>query len=189
MDDVAGRGQLAQALHDKLNDGRWSAIFFEQQLVHLARLVILHADPRPPDDFNSGAVYDEWVTCVITVNDQLDADLTVEDRDERLAWEIRQAQLNHHAEQLPATAIHQELYGSLWPEMQPEDANAVEHAFESKTGMSIRDFLMVGNAVMARFVNFGTSGDGAPMIDPSVYFSSTALDGSDAERSGSTAAR
>jgi hypothetical protein len=50
VDDVAGRGQLAQALHDKLNDGRWSAIFFEQQLVHLARLVILHADPRPPDD-------------------------------------------------------------------------------------------------------------------------------------------
>jgi hypothetical protein len=49
---AAGDGPLARVLHDKLNDPGWSAIFCEQQLVHLARLVILHADRPAPDEFD-----------------------------------------------------------------------------------------------------------------------------------------
>jgi hypothetical protein len=82
------------------------AIFCEQQLVHLPRLVILHAHRRAPDEFDDRKLYDEWVTCLIAVTGLLDTGLQVEDRDERLAWEIRQSQLNHDAEQLPATALH-----------------------------------------------------------------------------------
>jgi len=108
--------------------------------------------------------------------DLLDADLQVEDRNARMAWEIRQAELNHHAEQLPATAIHYELYSVLWPEMLPEGAATVEQAFQSMTGMSIGDYFMVGSALMARLVNFAHTGQGAPMFMPDVYFSSTKID-------------
>jgi hypothetical protein len=90
-----------------------------QQLIHLARLVILHGDRRAPDEFNDRNLYAEWVTCLIAVTDLLDAGLMVEDHDERLAWEIRQCELNHHAEQLSTTAIHYELYSMLSPEMLP----------------------------------------------------------------------
>ena len=176
VEHVVGDGPLSHALHEKLNDTRWSAVFCEQQLVHLARLVILHADHRPPDEFDDHELYSEWVTCLIAVTDQLDADLKIEDRDERLAWEIRQSELNHHAEQLPATAIHHELYSVLWPKMLPEGATAVEQAFKSMTGMSIGDYFMVGTAVLARLVNFAHTGDGAPMLQPDVYFSSTKID-------------
>jgi hypothetical protein len=155
VDAVVGDGPLGAALRGKLTDPRRSAIFCEQQLVHLARLVILHADRRPPDNFGDGDLYPDWVTCLIAVTDLLDADLRVESCDQRLAWEIRQCELNHHAEQLPAVAIHYELYSVLWPKMLPEGAGAVEQAFRSMTGMSIGDYSMVGNALMARLVNFG----------------------------------
>jgi urease accessory protein UreF len=176
VDHVVGDGPLGEVLHEKLRDPRWTAIFCEQQLVHLARLVILNADRRPPDDFNQQSLYAEWVTCLIGVTDLLDADLQIGDRNARLAWEIRQCQLNHHEEQLPATAIHHELYTVLWPEVHPENAAAVEKAFQSATRMSIGDYFMVGSAVMARLVNFGHSGEGAPMLRPDVYFSSTRID-------------
>jgi hypothetical protein len=176
VDHMAGQGPLGKLLHEKLKDPQLSAIFSEQQLVHLARLVIMHADRRPPDDFDEQGLYAEWVTCLIGVTDLLDGDLQIEDHDARLAWEIRQCQLNHHAEQLPATAIHHELYSVLWPEVLPEGAAAVDQAFQSMTGISIGDHFMVGTAVMARLVNFAHSGKGAPMLTPDVYFSSTRID-------------
>jgi len=169
VDQVVGNGLLARAMHDKLADPRWSALFCEQQLVHLARLVIRHADRRPPDDFNGGETYAEWVTCLLAVNDLLDAGLEVEDRDARLAWEIRQAALNHQAEQLPTTAIHYELYSVLWPQMLPEPAAGVERAFQRMSGMSIGDYFTVGSAVMAHLTIFGHTGQGAPLLRPDVY--------------------
>ena len=176
VDQVSGDGPLGRLLHEKLNDPRWSAIFCEQQLVHLARLVVLHADRRPPDEFAQHTLYPEWVTCLIGVTDLLDADLQIEHRDDRLAWEIRQSLLNHHAEQLPAAAIHHELYSVLWSEVVPQGAAAVEQAFHSMTGTSIGDYFMVGSAVMARLMNFARSGEGAPMLAPDRYFSSTRVD-------------
>jgi hypothetical protein len=176
VDHVVGDGPLGEVLHEKLRDPRWSVIFCEQQLVHLARLVILHADRRAPDEFEDRNLYAEWVTCLIAVTDLLDSGLRVEDRDERLAWEIRQCELNHHADQLPAIAIHYELYSVLWPQMLPEGAAAVEQAFRSMTGMSIGDYFVVGSAVMARLVNVAHTGEGAPMLRPDVYFSSTQIE-------------
>ena len=176
VDAVVGTGQLARALHEKLNDPEWSAVFCEQQLVHLARLVILHADRRAPDEFASRELYANWVTCLIAVNDLLDAGLDIEDREARLAWEIRQSQLNHHDDLLCAMAVHYEVYAVLWPELLGDGAAAAERAFRSATGTSIGDYFTVGSAVMARLVKFGNSSDGAPMVQPEVYFSKTKLD-------------
>ena len=107
-----------------------------------------------------------WVTCVIAVTDLLDADVEVEDHDMRLAWEIRQSELNHHAELLATTAIHHELYSVIWPQLRPDGWAGVEHAFASMTRMSIADYFTIGSTVMARLVNFANSGQGAPMIAP-----------------------
>lgn len=173
---VVGDGPLGRTLHERLDDPRWSAIWFEQQLVHVGRLVVLHADRRPPDDFDQRKLFPEWVTCLIAVTDLLDAGLEVEDHDVRLAWEIRQSELNHHAELLATTAIHHELYSVLWPQLRPEGYAEVEQAFRAMTGMSIADYFMVGSTVMARLVNFANSGQGAPMIAPKPYFASSQVD-------------
>jgi hypothetical protein len=173
IDLVTGTGSVAALLHEKLRDPRWSAIFCEQQLVHLARLVALHADRRPHDDFGGGALYGDWVTCLIGVTDLLDANLAVEDRDARLSWEIRQAQLNHRAEQLPSTAIHYELYSILWTRIDSAQATKTDQAFQSVTGISIKDYFTIGSAVLARFINYGHNEGGAPRVEPEQYFSTT----------------
>jgi hypothetical protein len=169
-------GPLGSLLHEKLSDPRWTAIFCEQQLVHLARLVVLHADRRPRDDFARGALYEDWVTCLIGVTDLLDADLVVEDRDARLSWEIRQAQLNHHADQLPATAIHYELYSVLWERLGSARAAETDRAFLSMTGISIEDYFTIGTAVMARLITHGQHDDGFPGVKPEFYFSKTRVE-------------
>jgi hypothetical protein len=176
IDLAVGDGPLSVLLHEKQSDPRWTAIFCEQQLVHLARLVVLHADPRPHDDFASGALYEDWLTCLIGVTDLLDADLVVEDRDARLSWEIRQAQLNHHADQLPATAVHYELYSVLWERLGNARVAETDQAFRSVTGISIEGYFTIGSAVTARLINHGQNNDGFPGVEPKLYFSNTRVE-------------
>ncbi|MGH2911800.1 MAG: hypothetical protein ACRDJ3_04920 [Solirubrobacteraceae bacterium] len=148
-------------------------MFFEQQLVHLARLVILHADRRTQDDFDGGRLRDEWAKCLIGVNDLLDENLDVEDHDERLTWEIRQCALNHHEDQLPVTAIHHEVYRVLWPELQNTSPAEVEDAFRRHTNMTIGDYFTVGAATLVRLMIRGP--DRPPLIQPNEYFSSAQM--------------
>jgi hypothetical protein len=51
------------------------------------------------------------------------------------------------------------------------------------TEMSIGEYFMVGSAVMARLVNFADTGQGAPMLQPDLYFSSTKIDPRSSRRS------
>ena len=139
MAEVVGEGSLGKAIEQALQEGIATTVFCEQQLVHLARLVILHADPRPHDDFDGGRLRDEWAKCLIGVNDLLDAKLNIEDDEERLTWEIRQCALNHHEDQLPVTAIHHEVYRVLWPEVKNARSAEVEDAFRRHTSMTVGD--------------------------------------------------
>jgi hypothetical protein len=175
VQEVIGDGPLGQALLQRLRDGSASTVFCEQQLVHLARLVILHADRRPHDDFADGALREEWGTCLIGVTDLLDADLDVEDPAQRLAWEIRQCCLNYHEDQLPVTAIHHEVYRVVWPQMEHQRARDVEDAFERHAGMQIADYFTVGAAVLARLLIRGASEDGTPGIEPAQAFAQTTM--------------
>ena len=167
IDHVVGEGPLADVLHERLNDPRWSTIWFEQQLVHMARLVVQHADRRPPDEFCAGTLYAEWVTCLIGITDLLDSELEVEDHNARLAWELRQSELNRQSEQLATTALYHALYSVFWPELTADGAAVADAAFASVTKMSISDYFMVGSAVMARLVNFAQSDVGGPILAPS----------------------
>jgi hypothetical protein len=175
VQEVIGDGQLGQALLQRLRDGSASTVFCEQQLVHLARLVVLHADGRPHDDFGDGALREVWGTCLIGVTDLLDADLDIEDPSQRTAWEIRQCCLNYHEDQLPVTAIHHEVYRVIWPRLEDERAREVEDAFARHTGIQIADYFTVGAAVLARFLRGGASENTTPSINPAQAFAQATM--------------
>lgn len=176
MVEVIGDGELGSALEQALEEGIATTVFCEQQLVHLARLVILHADRRPHDDFDSGRLRDEWAKCLIGVNDLLDVNIDIEDHDERLTREIRQCALNHHEDQLPVTGIHHEVYRVLWPEMKNARSAEVEDAFRRHTKMTIGDYFTVGAATLVHLMMRGPDGNGAPLIKPTEYFASAQME-------------
>ena len=147
-----------------------TTIFSEQQLIHLARLVGLHADERETDDFGDRALYEEWATCLFGVTDLLDRDLVIEDRRDRLSWELRQCGVNHHDDRLPSIGLHHEIYRVMLPAEFGDAAEKIETAFQAHTGISLADFFVVGAAVQARF----STGPGAVLI-PAEYFNSTGV--------------
>lgn len=173
--DVAGDGPLAEALRRRLHDPRWTSIVCEQQLVHLARLVLMHADDRPRDHFDHGRLHDEWLRCLIGVTDLLDAGLAVETRSERLAWELRQCGINHREDQLPVNALHHELYRVLWRQGTDPRHEQAEEAFRQHTGMTIAEYFTIGSVVMARLTNCARQ-PGLPAIRPGEYFASAQMD-------------
>ena len=165
--------ELCEAVLDKLTNGITTTVFFEQQLVHLARLVILHADRRPRDRFDDGALLLDWASCLVGVTDLLDAGLDVNNQQERLSWEIRQCSLNHHEDELPSSALHYEVYRVIWPELKKGRYEKVEAAFQRHTGMTIGDYFTVGAAVLARLAVRGSKEHTIlPAITPEEYFSS-----------------
>lgn len=175
IQEVAGDGDLAKAFEAALSEPAPLIVFSEQQLLHLARLVMLHADSRPHDDFNGGHLYDEWVTCLVGVTDLLDAGLQVEDRDERLSWELRQCGLNHHEDLLPVVALYYEVLRDLWPKESAEQIADVEAAFRRHAGLEMGDFFAIGTAVQARLMAHGRSKDGLAAVNPEKYFETTEL--------------
>jgi hypothetical protein len=176
-EQMLGDGELARAVLDNLGHGIATTAFFEQQLVHLARLVILHADRRPRDRFDDGALLEDWARCLIGVTDLLDAGLDIHNRLERLSWEIRQCSLNHHEHQIPSSALHYEVYRVIWPELKKGRYEKVEVAFQSHTGMTIGDYFTVGAAVLARLAVRGSKEPTIlPAITPKEYFSSAKIE-------------
>lgn len=171
IDHVVGMdSDVGQALLEAIEQDRPTTIFCEQQIVHLARLVALHADSRGPDEFVDRALYEEWVTCIFGVTDLLDLGLVIEDPRDRLSWELRQCGLNHHDDRLPTVGLHHEVYRVLLPEKYPEAAKRVEDAFRAYTGISIADFFVLGTAAEARFMN-----NPGAILDPAEYFNSTLI--------------
>jgi hypothetical protein len=170
-------GAQSRQILARLADGVPTTVFHEQQLVHLARLAILHGDRRAADDFAGGALLGMWGDYLLGVNDLLDVGLDTGDDDARLSWEIRQAALNHHEDVVPATALHYEVYRVIWPELKNGRYADVDAAFRDHTGMTIGDYFTVGAAVLAQLTSRGTNRPTAlPAITPAEYFSSSVLE-------------
>lgn len=167
---VGSNSEVGQVLLEAIEQDRPTTIFCEQQIVHLARLVALHADNRGPDDFGDKVLYDDWATCIFGVTDLLDLDLVVEDPQDRLSWELRQCGLNHHDDRLPSVGLHHEIYRVILPEELPAAAEKIEEAFQGYTGISLADFFVVGTAAEARFMN-----NPGAILDPAEYFNSTLI--------------
>ncbi len=171
---VGLQSEVGRVLVEATERDEPTTIFCEQQLIHLARLVALHADDREPDDFGGGDLYEDWVNCLLGVTDLLDLGLAVEDPMERLSWELRQCGCNHRDDLLPSIGLHHEVYRVLLPEEFDEAAARVESAFEGHTGMTLADFFIIGAAVQARFTNNPGS-----LLSPTEYFRSTLLENED----------
>ena len=165
LDSEVGAVLLAAIAQEKR-----TTIFCEQQLIHLARLVALHADDRGHDDFHNGALYEEWVTCIFGVTDLLDLGLVIEEPADRLSWELRQCGINHRDDLLPSIGLQHEIYRVIMPEEFPEAAAKVETAFQAHTGMTVGDYFAVGDAIQSRFTNNPGAG-----LRPSQYFAPTQI--------------
>jgi len=187
---MLGDGGLGRAVRGKLGNGIATTVFFEQQLVHLARLVIVQGDRRPRDQFGGGAMLEDWASCLVGVNDLLDAGLDINNGEERLSWEIRQCSLNHHEDQLPSSALHYEVYRVIWPELKKGRYEQVDAAFQRHTDMTIGDYFTVGAAVLARLAIRGFKQPTTlPAITPREYFSSGKIEESTWQAFFSLAAR
>lgn len=172
-------GQIAPQVLHVLATGPATTVFCEQQLIHLARLVILHGDRRPRDDFAAGALLADWARCLIGVNDLLEPGLDVANGDQRLSWELRQCGLNHHEDVVPSLGLHYEVYRVIWPKLKKGRYQQVETAFQRHARMTISDYFTVGAAVLARLVNRGsTEPTVLPAVKPGEYFSSGELEDS-----------
>ena len=176
INELSGDSEPGRRLQEMLKEPPFGAVFFEQQLVHLARLVIIHADLRPHDDFDGRALYDEWMACVLGVTDLLEEGLDLTDPAERRAWEIRQSEINSNEDQLPLWALHHEVYSVLWPEMNSERAKQADDAFQRHFGLTIEEYFTVGSAVMAYFMNGGLGELPRSPLKPEQYFSSAQID-------------
>jgi hypothetical protein len=174
---VAGPAGLAESLIGALDrDGDDVVILHQQQLVHLARLALIHCDLRPHDDFRGGEGYLDFLTCLIGVNDILEEGLEVEDPDQRLAWELRQCDVNHREDTAILLGTHHAIYQRLWPEIQPEGAREVETAFKNAVGLSFADFFVIGSGVQSRFLSHAVNDhDGVPLLNPREYFATVDL--------------
>jgi hypothetical protein len=176
VQEALGGTQIGAAVLERLAETPGRRVFCEQQLVHLARLVVAHADGRPRDEFAGGELAEEWGCCLLDVNDLLDAGFDASDEDELLSWEIRQCSLNHHEDQLPVSAIHHEIYRVLWPARPDDSSKEVEDAFRRHTGMTIGEYFTVGAATLARLAVRGSSEHtNLPGITPDRFFSQSRL--------------
>jgi hypothetical protein len=167
---VGTDSEVGQVLLEAIEQDRPTTIFCEQQIVHLARLVALHADDRGPDDFAGRSLYEEWATCIFGVTDLLDLDLVIENPADRLSWELRQCGVNHHDDRLPSVGLHHEIYRVVLPGDFPAAAKKIEAAFLAYTGISLADFFVVGTAAEARFMN-----NPGAVLRPGEYFQSTLI--------------
>ena len=174
---VAGPAGLADALIGAIERGGDDVVILhQQQLVHLARLALIHCDLRAHDDFRGAQGYLDFLTCLIGVNDVLEQGLEIEDPNERLAWELRQCDVNHREDTALLLGTHHAIYQRLWPEIQPEGAAEVEAAFMKTVGVSFSDFFVVGAGVQSRFMSHALNDEnGVPLLNPTEYFAAVDL--------------
>jgi hypothetical protein len=125
--------------------------FFEQQLYHLGRLAVLHADLRDGDDFGAGAKVGDFMTCLFGITDSFNDLEDPRDDGAVLSWALKQAAMNHNEERLTLWSFYFELFERIWPALS--GAPDPEDAFRRYTGLGISEFLAVGFAMNAGFGN------------------------------------
>lgn len=152
-------------------------VFFPQQLVHLARLVVRHADLRAPDDFADGTQIEAFATCLLGVSDLLEeGDLDDPSRPEVVVpWITRQWAVNGRDDSVLLWTRYYDVLVRTWPDVATPEAFDAASAFERYTGISMRDWLSVGFAVFVRFFNYGGGSSEDYFLDPAHWFSESAV--------------
>lgn len=167
------RPQLHSRLTRLLRQGR--IIFFEQQLYHLARLAVLHADERPPDGFDEGRLAGDFLFALFGVTDLFETDFGEGDRYESLlSFELRQTAMNHSEARIYQWAFYFELFERIWPEI--EKAPDVDEAFRRYCGLSINEYLSLGFAISAGLSQGGEDGWPIGGFSPEIWFRPAAVE-------------
>lgn len=163
---------LRHRLHSCLRRGQ--VAIFEQQLYHLNRLALLHADRRPADAFSKGRLWHDFLLALFGVTDQFDNDLGDGPIKENiLRFELRQTAMGHDEDRLTQWSFYYELFDRIWPHI--EKAPDADDAFARYTQLTINEYLALGFAFSA---GFQQDRDGWPLaqFDPKRWFENLRLD-------------
>lgn len=169
---AADSPELRHRLHACLNRGQIAV--FEQQLYHLSRLALLHADLRPADAFDNGEVASDFLLALFGVTDQFDHDLGIGPIKENIVrLELRQAAMGHNEERLTQWSFYYELFDRIWPQL--DKAPDADEAFCRYTGVTITEYLALGFAFSA---GFQQDRNGWPLakFDPARWFNNLTLE-------------
>lgn len=175
-DDLIGRlGALMPT-----RPGRGGRVFFfPQQIIHLTRLVLRHADRRPPDDFGGGQLSGVFIRVLFGVSDAFGPELVDGTRASARGLVLRQLGLASRAYTLYAFSRYHELLVNLWPEVIGSDEFDPADAFLRYTGLTLERFFMIGFVVYTRFLNHVDQvqepNAGDFVLNPRQYFSSTTV--------------
>jgi hypothetical protein len=151
------RPELHARLTGLLRQGR--IIFFEQQLYHLARLAVLHADERPEDGLDEGRLAGDFLFALFGVTDLFETDFGQghrPDPDALLSFELRQTAMNHSEARIYQWSFYFELFDRIWPQI--EKAPDADEAFRRYCGLTINEYLALGFAISAGFSQDGQDG-------------------------------
>lgn len=150
---------------------------FEQQLVHLARLVAAHASPRASDEFGNGSLQRDFLSCLFSVPDLLEQpEVDLRDHDQRLSWALRHCGIGQREDRLTLWSAYYEVFRKIWPTLEQPGVPDADAAFERYTGMSIQDFMTVGFAFAAGLGATNNRIGTHEYVQPADYFSTTELD-------------
>lgn len=166
------RPELHARLTRLLRRGR--VIFFEQQIYHLARLAVLHADERPEDGFDEGRLAGDFLFALFGVTDLFETDFGQGDpHDALLSFELRQTAMNHSEARIYQWSFYFELFERIW--LKIEKAPDADEAFRRYCGLSINEYLALGFAISAGFSQNGQDGWPLGRFPPEHWFRRVAL--------------
>lgn len=167
--------QAAAALLTDGNGGTRS-MFFPQQVVHLARLAVLHADPRAPDDFANGALANDFIQCVLAVTELLGEDLRLDREEQVVSFILRQTAINHRPDSVALWTRYYDIFARTWDEVATAEAFDAAAAFEHYTGISLQRWLMVGFAIYTQFLGYGSFRSEDYLVVPRDFFANTPVE-------------
>jgi hypothetical protein len=142
---TAEGSKLREKLLSGLANGRRA--IFTQQLYHLARLSLLFADRRAPDNFKGGQLLDDFRFPLFGITDHFFAGIKSDDDIRSL--ELQLAAINRSEDRAFLWSFYYEILHKIWPTI--EGAPDAEAAFRRYTGLSVEEYLALGFALSAGF--------------------------------------
>lgn len=151
-------------------------LFFPQQIVHLTRLAVLHADGRPPDDFAGGDLIGSFIECLLGVTDVFEeGDLDETDPKSVVPWILRQWAINGRQDSPLLWGRYYDVLVRTWQEVGTPEAFDAADAFQRYTGISLQEWLTTGFALYGRFLAYGVESLEDFFVEPAHWFSETAI--------------
>jgi hypothetical protein len=146
---AAGDEELIGALAAAL--GRDQVLVHHQQVYHLARMALLRAARRRPDDFGAGALLPDLRRVFFGIGDEMSTEIAGDE--DLIGLELRLTAINHDEDRMGQWSFYYELFTEIWP--QVDGAPDADQAFARHTGLSIAEYLALGFAVSAGLVREG----------------------------------